>query len=740
MFTHPPITLRIAETVERLVQVPAITASPGQVGLVVVHDDRARMCLMRHMAGLPRSPLLGWSVERTEATPQSGTISQGEVQYGIIYENAETQLSGLFDGVASELVLPLSVSGTSRAQQALALEYQLRVWGLMRKRQSDLAELSDGQRQRLLLASMLLANNDVLLCDGILGYIDPTARLRLLAYLKVHLMATGRVLLLFSAGTDALCQELLDFTVVAGEPTSHWQAGSETIQISTRSERQIERSNPAAVSVQDLVWKPPNSDISLYSRLSFSLFRGQAVLVTGPNGSGKSSLGYLLAGIETPSAGRVLIWGKCLSTGAGARTPHVRVVPADPDYVLAEETVKEELVRSERSALNAADVDQLKRLLGVDSLEDRNPFSLPWHQRRKVAALQAMASAELAIFLDEPTAEVSDLDVDGFERVIEFCISKGLIVICASNDLRLMKSKVFDASISLPASTESVDSSEFVHADGQATSRTIGPLNKNYGVITWEAAANDWIANAGEFCLFWTRFVYPPLTDLLNECIELPATARLIDLGCGTGLHTRAVRNLLSKAGCRITRTIGLDATDCFIQVAKLNSSESDFEMFLRADLADGAINDHLDDLIPESDETVLVTAFFVLHDMPSLAVVSAMLARLKKRGAIFLGVVVSSSFVEQAAARNEIQLLTPSLAAGEVRDWVSCGLFKVSSDPENSLVVPYFHRSTQHYVEVLESVWGPVSLHQPKSAKRMADRDDGCRSDEILFLVSRAA
>lgn len=739
MVKHPPVTLRNSEPSEHSVQVPAIDASAGQMGLIVVSNDRARICLMRHMAGLPRSPSLGWSVERTEATQQSRTISQSEVQYGLIYENAETQLSGLFDDVASELVLPLAVSGTSRAQQALALEYQLSVWGLTRKRQSGLGDLSDGQRQRLLLASMLLANNDVLLCDGILGYIDPTARLRLLSYLKVHVMATGRVLLLFASDKDAQCQELLDFTVVAGEPTSHWLAGSETIHISPRSRRQVDTSDPAAISVKDLVWKPPNSNISLFSGLSFSLNRGQAVLVSGPNGSGKSSLGYLLAGIETPSAGSILVSGDCPSTGTGTRAPQVRVVPADPDFVLAEATVGEELVRSERSALSAVDIDQLKRLLGVDSLENRNPFALPWHQRRKVAALQAMAGAELAIFLDEPTAEVSELDVDRFESVIEFCASKGLIVICASNDLRLMKSNVFDASISLSASTEPIDSSDPVHTHGQAISRISELLDKDYGVIAWEAAANDWIANAGEFCLFWTRFVYPRLIELLNGCVELPAAARLIDLGCGTGLHTRAVRNLLSKSGCQITKTIGLDAIDHFIKVAKLDSANSDVEMFLHVDLADGAINDSLNDLMPESDEIALVTAFFSLHDMPSLSVVSAMLARFKKRGAIFLGVVVSPSFIEQAAARNEFRLLTPSRIAGEVRDWASWGLFKVSSDPENSLVVPYFHRSTQQYVDVLESVWGPVTLHQSKEARSMADQDDGCRSDEILFLVSCA-
>lgn len=739
MVEHPPVTLRNAEPSQHSVQVPAIAASAGQMGLIIVSNDRARICLMRHMAGLPRSPSLGWSVEQIESTQQSRTISQGEAQYGLIYENAETQMSGLFDDVTSELILPLAVSGTSRAQQACALEYQLSVWGLTRKRQSGLGDLSDGERQRLLLASMLLANNDVLLCDGFLGYIDPTARLRLLSYLKVHLMATGRVLLLFASDEDALCQELLDFTVVAVESTSHWQAGSETIQVSQRSHRQVDTSDHAAISIKDLVWKPPNSNITLFSGLSFSLNRGQAVLVTGPNGSGKSSLGYLLAGIETPSAGSILVSGDCPSTGAGTRAPQVRVVPADPDFVLAEATVREELARSERSALSAVDIDLLKRLLGVDSLEGRNPFSLPWHQRRMIAVLQALAGAELAIFLDEPTAEVSELDVDRFESLIEFCASKGLIVICASNDLRLMKSNVFDVSISLSASTESIDSSEPEHAHGQVTSRINGSVDKNYCVIAWEAAANGWIANAGEFCLFWTRFVYPRLIKLLNGCLELPAAARLIDLGCGTGLHTRAVRNLLLKAGCRITKTIGLDAIDHFIQVARLDSANSDVELFLHVDLADGAVNGSLNDLMPDSDESAIVTAFFSLHDMPSLSVVSAMLARFKKRGAIFLGVIVSPCFIEQAAARNQFRLLTPSLIAGEVRDWDSWGPFKVSSDPENSLVVPYFHRPTQHYVDVLKSVWGPVTLHQSKGAMSMADRDDGCRSDEILFLVSRA-
>ncbi|WP_082524842.1 ATP-binding cassette domain-containing protein [Pseudorhodoferax sp. Leaf274] len=735
MLSYPAATLRVTESGERRVLVPAIAAAAGQMGLIVVSDDQARMCLMRHMAGLSRSPSLGWIVEGAEADPQPVASVQSEVQYGLIYENSETQLSGLFDGVASELVLPLALSGTTRAQQALELEYQLGVWGLASKRQSSLADLSDGQRQRLLLASMLLANNDVILHDGILGYIDPKARLRLLSYLKVHLLATGRVLLFFAAATDALCQELMDFTVVA--PTSHREADTEIVKVSTRSDRHVGALDSALISVRDLVWKPPNSSISLFGSLSFSLFRGQAALVTGPNGSGKSSLGYLLAGIETPSSGAILVSGVCPSTGAGTRAPDVRVVPADPDCLLAEETVSEELIRSAQSTLGEADVDLLKRLLGIDSLDDRSPFSLPWHQRRKVALLQAMISAELAIFLDEPTAEISDLDVDRLERAIEFCVVKGLIVICASNDIRLMKSKVFDVTIALPASTGTVDLSGPVPAAVELNPRILRSLDKDHEVIAWEAAANAWIANAGEFCLFWTRFVYPTLTKLLNEHIALPATASLLDLGCGTGLHTRAVRNLLSTAGCRITRTVGIDAIDRFIQVARLNSAES--EIFLRADLADEAIKSRLDVLMPESDETVLVTAFFILHDLPSLAVISALLARLKRRGAIFLGVVVSPSFIEQASARDEFPLYTLPLVAGERRDWDSCGLFKVSSDSENSLVVPYFHRSTQQYVDVLRSAWGPVSIHHSEAAKRAANRGDACRDDEILFLVSRA-
>ncbi len=46
---------------------------------------------------------------------------------------------------------------------------------------------------------------------------------------------------------------------------------------------------------------------SLFRNLSFQLAAGEAIAVTGPNGAGKTSLLRIIAGLLTPSEGRVVL-------------------------------------------------------------------------------------------------------------------------------------------------------------------------------------------------------------------------------------------------------------------------------------------------------------------------------------------------------------------------------------------------------------------------------------------------
>src|SRR5207249_10900685 len=72
----------------------------------------------------------------------------------------------------------------------------------------------------------------------------------------------------------------------------------------------------------------------------FAVAPGAAVAVVGPNGSGKSTLLRLLALLERPTAGRVLLDGALVTPGGAARR-HVTLVEQRP--ILFRATVRENL-------------------------------------------------------------------------------------------------------------------------------------------------------------------------------------------------------------------------------------------------------------------------------------------------------------------------------------------------------------------------------------------------------------
>lgn len=63
------------------------------------------------------------------------------------------------------------------------------------------------------------------------------------------------------------------------------------------------------LELKGIAWGLPGGE-EIIKEVSFTASTGKLVVVTGPNGGGKTSLAKLIAGLETPSAGRILLDGE----------------------------------------------------------------------------------------------------------------------------------------------------------------------------------------------------------------------------------------------------------------------------------------------------------------------------------------------------------------------------------------------------------------------------------------------
>jgi putative ABC transport system ATP-binding protein len=151
------------------------------------------------------------------------------------------------------------------------------------------------------------------------------------------------------------------------------------------------------------------SDVSIEARA------GELVAVTGPSGSGKTSLLHVLAGLEPPSAGSVVLAGCPLAaldvrSATRLRREHIALLlPEAP--VLSTITVRENVALPlliSGQAPEPAAIDALLRRVGLGERRNVRPGSLSAGERRRAALARALLGRPSVILADEPLVNLPE--------------------------------------------------------------------------------------------------------------------------------------------------------------------------------------------------------------------------------------------------------------------------------------------------------------------------------------------
>lgn len=181
--------------------------------------------------------------------------------------------------------------------------------------------------------------------------------------------------------------------------------------------------------------------------VSLDLHAGEIVALVGDNGAGKSTLVKIIAGVQRPSAGLVLMDGAAVQLGspADAQARGIQVVHQDlaladsqPVYMnlfLGRELTRFPLRRLDRPRMRV-EAEALVRALDVRLPSVRAAIrDLSGGQRQGVAIARATHWASRLVLMDEPTAALGIAERERVERVIAGLRARDLAVLLVSHSL-----------------------------------------------------------------------------------------------------------------------------------------------------------------------------------------------------------------------------------------------------------------------------------------------------------------
>ncbi len=354
--------------------------------------------------------LRGGSIRIDGQSIDSLPVNQRCKLVGMMFQNPELQFC--MDTVRNELIFCLENLCTPAEQVEQKITQALEFCEISHLQNRSLHSLSGGEKQKVMLACLVLIHPKWLLLDEPFANIDTTSALQIAKKLKVLHQEQGIGIL--------AVDHRLDYWITIADTLAVFQGGAllpDPLDLHRPDYKKIEQAGIIAPDLPypaDLPAASPGNVVlaldhvsvrygeqTILNNVSADFRKGMIYAIVGESGCGKSTLFHALAGICRYS-GTVLLDGEKLNYRKKKQIGKIGFVTQNPQDQFIGGTVRQEVSAGLKQ--NVAEVSEsVLRSIHLWRYRDISPYLLSQGQQRRLGVATLMAYDCQVLVCDEPT-------------------------------------------------------------------------------------------------------------------------------------------------------------------------------------------------------------------------------------------------------------------------------------------------------------------------------------------------
>jgi len=366
---------------------------------------------------------------------KNNTITKLSSKIGLVFQDPESQF--VMDSVENELSFGLENRNSPPAEVKRRVDYAVQKLGISHLLARKTGELSSGEKQKVILASIISMNPKVLVLDEPTSQLDPQARREFIKLVAKISREDNLTVMMVEHNVDeaiGFADYVYDLDKKRRMSSKEFQ--KEHIKKDPKPKRKRAKKGHPVVSVRNL--SKYLSGRKIINDVNLDVYNGECLAIMGRNGAGKTTLVKHFNGLLSPDEGSVKVFGMdTTKTPVEELARYVSYLPQNPSDMLFCDTVWEEVEFTLRQMGLKADVGSMLQRFDLLNHKDDYPRDLSVGEKQRVALASILISNPRMVVLDEPTRGIDAKSREAMMEIVRSMTAEGRTVVLVTQDEKL---------------------------------------------------------------------------------------------------------------------------------------------------------------------------------------------------------------------------------------------------------------------------------------------------------------